>query len=306
MAVIVVCYKMEGQIGNTIRSLLPPYQKKVRKREYDIILVDNGSPRPLPEEIWKQGSNVRYLFIPPGEASPNPGVAINRAVRMSQGEHLGIMIDGARMVTPGVLHWGRRLLDIEPGGMVEVLGWHLGPKFQSESILEGYTQEVEKEMLLRSQWWENGYRLFEICAPSEQTRKGFASRAQESNCFFIPRKIFDKIGGYNEGYKEPGGGLVNLDFYERAVGAASQVFTLLGEGTFHQVHGGAATSLTTAQLAEALARWSGESQQIRGAELSKVDYRKFIVAGHLPPECRRWMNPESSSHRQTTPRMPVE
>ena len=81
LSVIVVCYKMEEQLGNTLRSLLPPYQQKIKKQDYDILVVDNGSPKPLPEEIWKLASNVRYLHIPPGEASPNPGVAINRGVR---------------------------------------------------------------------------------------------------------------------------------------------------------------------------------------------------------------------------------
>ena len=220
--------------------------------------------------------------------SPNPAAAINCAVRMSQGEAVSVMIDGARMVTPGVLAWGLRLLDTGPRGLVEVRGWHLGPKFQPESVMEGYNHEVEEKMLLESKWWENGYRLFEISAASAQTRSGFSGSAAESNCVFLPRTLFEEIGGYNEAYKEPGGGLVNLDFYERAVSAADHVFTMLGEGTFHQVHGGAATGLNQAQLTEALARWAEESRKVRG-ELKPPDQKKFILAGHLPPECRRWV-----------------
>jgi hypothetical protein len=293
LSVIVVCYKMEEQIGNTLRSLLPPYQQKIKKSEYEILLVDNGSPEALAEETWKVGDNIRYIYIPPAEASPNPGAAINRAARMSRGEAVSVMIDGARMVTPGVLAWGLRLLNAGPRGVVSVLGWHLGPKFQSESILEGYNNEVEKEMLLESKWWENGYRLFDISAASAQTVGGFASRTVESNCLFMRRELFDEIGGYNEGYGEPGGGLVNLDFYARAVETADHVFTMLGEGTFHQVHGGAATGLTPPQLAEALARWSAESERLRG-ELRGPDRKKLILAGHLPAECRRWLMPDSA------------
>jgi glycosyltransferase involved in cell wall biosynthesis len=274
LSVIVVCYKMDQQIGNTLRSLLPPYQQKVKKGAYDVVIVDNGSPEALAEEVWKVSSNVRYVRIPPGEASPNPGVAINRAVRM----------------TPGVVGWGLRLLDMGPRGIVEVRSWHLGPKFQSESILEGYNHEVEKEMLTKSEWWENGYRLFTISASNTLTEDGFGGRAMESNCLFMSRELFEEIGGYNEGYKEPGGGLVNHDFYARAVGAADHVFTLLGEGTFHQVHGGAATGLTRAQLDEALERWWDESRSLRG-DLKPPGREKFILAGHLPPECRRWLPP---------------
>jgi hypothetical protein len=201
------------------------------------------------------------------------------------------MIDGARMVTPGVLHWGLRLLSLGPRGLVEVRGWHLGPKFQPDSVVEGYNHEVEKQMLIESEWWKNGYRLFEISAASGQTLGGFSGSAAESNCLFMPRSLFEEIGGYDEGYKEPGGGLVNLDFYARAAAAAERAFTLLGEGTFHQVHGGAATGLSRPELTEALDRWSAESRNLRG-ELRGPDKDRFILAGHLPRECRRWLVPE--------------
>jgi hypothetical protein len=48
------------------------------------------------------------------------------------------MIDGARMVTPGTFYWGMRLLNLSPRSFVEVRGWHLGPKWQPESIMDGY------------------------------------------------------------------------------------------------------------------------------------------------------------------------
>jgi len=291
LSVIVVCYQMEDQIGNTLRSLLTPYQKNIKKAEYEILVVDNGSPQPLREDIWKLAGNVRYLHIPPGEASPNPGVAINRGVRMTHGEAVSLMIDGARMVTPGVLNWGLRLLSLGPRGLVEVRGWHLGPKFQPISIMEGYNHEVEKQMLLASRWWENGYRLFGISAATGQTRDGFAGSAPESNCVFMPRALFEQIGGYDENYKQPGGGLVNLDFYARATAAAERAYTLLGEGTFHQTHGGAATGLSQPELMDALERWKAESKSLRG-DLEGPDKDKFILAGHLPPECRRWVLPD--------------
>jgi len=300
LSVIVVCYKMEAQIGNTLRSLLPPYQQKIKKSDYEIIIVDNGSPAPLPEETWKVASNVHYLRIPPAEASPNPGVAVNRAARTARGDALAIMIDGARMVTPGVLSWGLRLLAMSPRALVEVRSWHLGPKFQSESILEGYNHDVEAALLLETRWWENGYRLFNISASNTLTDDGFTRKATESNCLLLPKSLFNEIHGFNEAYKQPGGGLVNHDFYARVVAAADHVFTLLGEGTFHQVHGGAATGLTRPQLDEALKTWWAESQSLRG-DLRLPSREKFILAGHSPPECRRWLPiPEPAPGPQPT------
>jgi hypothetical protein len=51
------------------------------------------------------------------------------------------------------------------------------------------------------------------------------------------------LGGLDERFRSPGGGLVNLDFYRRACNRASELLILLGEGTFHQVHGGVATNV---------------------------------------------------------------
>ena len=90
------------------------------------------------------------------------------------------------------------------------------------------------------------------------------------------------------GMAEAGGGFVNFDFYARAVTAARQVWTVLGEGTFHQVHDGAATGLATNELDAALTRWTKESEEIRGP-LPKLDPTKFVLAGHMPPELTRWL-----------------
>jgi hypothetical protein len=38
----VVCYEMAGQIKNTLRSLLPPYQRNIATEDYEITLIENG------------------------------------------------------------------------------------------------------------------------------------------------------------------------------------------------------------------------------------------------------------------------
>ena len=42
--------RMAAQIKNTLRSLLPPYQRGVEMNDYEIILIDNGSAKILDEE----------------------------------------------------------------------------------------------------------------------------------------------------------------------------------------------------------------------------------------------------------------
>ena len=138
----------------------------------------------------------------------------------------------------------------------------------------------------RVRWLENGYRLWEIAAATPQTRSGLSARTAESNCIFMSRELFSKIGGFDERSRSPGGGFVNLDFFSRAVAAAGCVFTLLGEGTFHQMHGGAATGLAKPSLEKRLKEWRSESEAL--GQVIAPDY-EFILAGHMPPECANWL-----------------
>jgi hypothetical protein len=179
-----------------------------------------------------------------------------------------------------------RLLELSPRAMVEVRGWHLGPKWQPESVMEGYDHEEERRLLQAIGWPENGYRLWEVAASTPQVSRGYADPAPESNCIFMSRDLFFETGGFDERSREPGGGLVNLDFFSRAVATAGCVFTLLGEGTFHQVHRGAATGLSKPILEEKFKQWRAESEALGQAILP--DY-EFILAGHMPRECASWL-----------------
>jgi hypothetical protein len=65
----------------------------------------------------------------------------------------------------------------------------------------------------------------------------------ESSALFMPRELWRELGGLDERFALPGGGLVNHDLYRRACASPGvRLVTLLGEGTFHQFHGGAATT----------------------------------------------------------------
>ena len=297
LSVVVVCYEMAAQIKNTLRSLVPPYQRGVRTSDYEIILIDNGSAKILDDETRTISPNLQYIYVPPNESIPNPASAMNRAAALARAPLLCLMIDGARMLTPGVLSWGIRLLELAPGAIVEVRGWHLGPKWQPESVAEGYNHDIESHLLDQVRWWENGYRLFDISSGSAQTKLGVSQPASESHCLLVSRALFDRLDGFDERYEEAGGGLVNLDFYARAVAAADHVWTLLGEGTFHQVHGGAATSLSLEELRLAIVRWGAESARVRGP-LPSLDPAKFILAGHIPREFQAWLS-RMTSTRQT-------
>jgi hypothetical protein len=62
---------------------------------------------------------------------------------------------------------------------------------------------------------------------------------------FLTRRHWRDLGGYNPAFRSASGGLDNLDAWARAGNdPEGQIVLLLGEATFHQVHGGVATNST--------------------------------------------------------------
>jgi cephalosporin hydroxylase len=105
----------------------------------------------------------------------------------------------------------------------------------------GYDQIAEDELFETIAWPTDGYRLFEIS--HFQGDRDWLDGMWESNCLFVPRKVLEQAGGFDEGFDEAGGGFTNLDLYERlAATAGVTLVTVLGEGSFHQVHGGTTTN----------------------------------------------------------------
>ena len=72
---------------------------------------------------------------------------------------------------------------------------------------------------------------------------GWFAPMGESNGLFMDAATWRELGGLDERFVLPGGGLANHDLFRRACELdGTQLVVLLGEGTFHQIHGGAATS----------------------------------------------------------------
>jgi hypothetical protein len=108
-------------------------------------------------------------------------------------------------------------------------------------------------LLASIDWPQDGYRLFEIATVDESSVDGWLQPIAEANALFMPRKSWDQLGGMDERFDASGGGLVNLDMYSRAMELPdAQLVLLLGEGTFHQMHGGIATNVSPEACRNAL------------------------------------------------------
>ena len=242
LSVIVIGYNMARELPRTLRTLSPAMQRDIDADDYEIILIDNGSTAPFDEaECRRWGGNISVHYM--ADATPSPVAAINRGLALARGELVGVCIDGARMVTPRLLATALDAARLHPRPVIGTLAFHLGPDIQSRSVANGYCQQVEDELLSSVDWAGDGYRLFSISALAGSSKHGWFVLPAETNALFLARDHWQALGGYDDAFVMPGGGLVNLDTWARACADPSgRVILLLGEATFHQYHGGIATS----------------------------------------------------------------
>lgn len=278
ISIVVVSHNMRREIPRTLYSLSAAHQRNISRADYEILLVDNGSDQPwTPQDLVDIDAEIEVLNI--RNATPSPVPAANRGLRQAQGKLIGVLIDGARLVTPGLLHACRQAARVHPRPIVATLGFHLGFEHQTMGVQRGYNQDVEDRLLDSIGWPADGYRLFEASVFNGSCANGWFSPMAETNALFMPAELWKELGGYDETFQSAGGGLCNLDMFERALALpGTQLVTILGEGNFHQVHGGISSNSPASHWEQ----WHQEYRRIRNR-----DYRQPaahpVFFGSMPP-----------------------
>lgn len=289
LAVVVVAYNMRREAARTLHSLSRSYQRGIDELDYEVIVVENGS-RPeerLGEELVRSfGPQFRYIDL--GEdASPSPAAALNRGIAASDASAVALMIDGAHLLTPGVLHFGMLALSTYAPAVAVTKQWYLGPGQQPQTVAAGYDKEIEDRLFAQIDWPSDGYRLFEI--GHFIGNRDWFDGDWESNCIFVPRSLIEQAGGMDESFTAPGGGFVNLDFFERMIGTPGvTLVTILGEGSFHQLHGG--TTTNEVEPDGLIRSYDDHYEELRG--------RRFQV----PPQQTHFIGSMTPAARRTRPR----
>ena len=292
LSIVVVFHNMVREAERTLYSLGCHYQSGVNAEDYEVIAIDNGSERPLAEDRVREfGSNFTYRFYP--TESVSPARAVNFGVGLAKGNSVAVIVDGARMVTPGLIRESLRALNTLTTPFVCALGWHLGPKVQNLSMLDGYDQAEEDRLLEAIDWKNNGYRLFEVSTLALSSSIGFlGGMPKECSWFAMPRSDFIRIGGFDERFQAPGGGLVNHEFLNRVLSRPETApVVILGEGSFHQVHGGVATNTTLEQ--HPWKDFGDEYARIYQRAYQDVGPTPAIYMGKMHDLARRFISPVS-------------
>lgn len=287
LSVIVIAYNMRREIPRTLIALSPDYQRGVQAQDYEILVVENGSTEKLAAStISTARANVSYHYLehPPS----SPAYAINTAVSRSSGRYLCLMVDGAHILTPGVLVWALRAFRAFQAPLVMTPAFFLGPGEQNLTVFEGYNQEVEDRLLEGIGWPGQGYRLFEIGCPYRMLVNGkepplfWFTKLFESNCLFMNRSCFEAVGGCDERFDIPGGGFLLPDLCRRVADLPEvELVQLLGEGSFHQVHGGVTTNTSRDDKLSKAARYREQYRQIRRHDY-QVSRKQLNFLGHMP------------------------
>ncbi len=283
-SLVVVGYNMARELPRTIRSLSPPLQRGVAAGDYEVIVVDNGSSEPIDEagmRRWRP--DLRLIRI--ADAGPSPAPAANQGIAAARAELIGVFIDGARMASPGIVAGALAAARLYPRLVVGTLGFHLGPDLHGAAVRQGYDRAAEDARLAACGWEEDGYRLFDISVLGKSSSRGWFVLPTESNAVFMTRAQWDDLGGYDEGFVTPGGGLCNLDVWARACAdPAAEVVMLLGEATFHQLHRAPDPDRKARQL-----QVREEHQRLRGHPFQRPSRAPVLLGGldHVPAETLR-------------------
>ena len=269
LSLIVIGYNMARELPRTIWSLSPAMQRDIDPQDYEVILIDNGSTQAFDEGELRHilPDLVVHHFQ---NATVSPAPAINFGLTQARGDLVGVCIDGARMSSPGLLAKALVASRLHARPVIGTIAFHLGPEVQMESITRGYNQAIEDELLAQSGWETDGYRLFAISTFAGSSGGGWFELPAESNAFFLRAEHWRAIGGWDEDFVTPGGGLLNLDTWSRVCAdSEAELIMLLGEATFHQVHGGIATN----NLNPPQAMFHDEYERLRGRPYERPSRR---------------------------------
>lgn len=286
LSVIVNFYNMRREAERTLYSLSTAYQQNIQASDYEVLAIDNGSTQVLTAETVRSfGTNFHYHYLQTNSVSPCK--ALNQAVSLARGDLVICCIDGARILSPNILSLSLQAAKLHAHPFIYTMSMHLGSKPQNISMAEGYNQQVEDHLLNSINWRTNGYELFTISSTALSSGTGFFSTFAESNCFCLRKSDYLQLGGFDEAFTSKGGGLVNLDFFNRIhEDERFYPILLLGEATFHQFHGGVATNVIMEQ--HPWERMAAEYENIRQKKFSTY-YKQPTYFGQLLPESKAFI-----------------
>ena len=204
---------------------------------------------------WAPTAHARRRPSPSTGASPT-----------ARGETVALMIDGAHVLTPGVLHYGMPgCRAYEPASWPPSSGTS-GPASRATRCSRATTRRSRTGSSTQIQWPDDGYRLFEI-GHFIGDRDWFDGIVGEQLPLRAPQAARAGRAASTTASRWPGGGYANLDLFERLGPTPGRHAwrRILGEGSFHQFHGGTTTNVADVDdRRHRVAPTASTSRELRG------------------------------------------
>lgn len=288
LSIVVVFHEMQREANRTLFSLSRKFQEDVEGFQYEVIAIDNGSRTPLGRKFVENfGDEFFYEYF--DTESVSPAAAVNHGVKRAKGNFVAIIVDGARMASPGLVSKSLKSVKWLSKPAVFSLSWHLGHEVQNVSLLSGYDQKVEDSLLDSIDWAQNGRKLFDISVLAQSSGRGFLGGVPAEFSWICVRKsVFLGLNGFEESFTSKGGGMVNHDFRNRLMAVPGiEPLMILGEGVFHQYHGGVATNVPMER--HPLQDFRAEYERIRGESFEPAKTPEVLYFGAMPSNALKFV-----------------
>ncbi len=272
---IVAAYEIPRQIRRTLESLRPAYQG-VDASRIQVIVVDNGSTTPLAaEDLATIAPNLEIMRV---DGYPSPVFGLNKAIERADHDTIALMIDGAHLLSPGVVQNALEVMQLHERPVINVPQYLMGAVSQNLNV-DAQVDPFDRETAdLESLGWpENGYRLFEYAVKATEMADRNPFQWAESNCLITTRTVLEECGAFDERFDEPGAGMANVELFHRLTHEPRNSYVILaGEGSFHQDHHGTTTGVSVDVRKERVAQYHARNEELFGYDFPAFSRSPFL------------------------------
>ena len=196
-SVIITAYNCEKELLLTLKHL---YQQDLPKKEWELIVVDDGSAKPLSQTLknlkFLKEMNFKLIFLPRALPRTGPkdhrfraGIARNLGAKYAKGENL-LFLDADILVPPHYISSACKQLKTDP--VVQHPRYHL-----TKSAPSNY-KDINKRrdtFIKINNYWENFYETAE-----HWNEKKLPWKYISTNSLCLKTKLFNQAGRFRKNY----------------------------------------------------------------------------------------------------------
>ncbi|PPC76747.1 hypothetical protein C4K68_13880 [Pokkaliibacter plantistimulans] len=191
ITILIYAKDTKKELRRTLRALKDDYQKKAENFTWEIIVLDdNPSPSISAEQLGSILPGVKVVHN--SSFGQSAFDFIKQSYSLASGKLIGLWTDASYIASPGTLHHAYNAWLSDSKSVIGLLSFQLGFDVHSRSVLEGFTEVVEQDLLKSVSWLKDGYKLFDISV-LEEPSNGWFGCLNNCNVFFLDRELFSKI-----------------------------------------------------------------------------------------------------------------